>query len=859
MKGESRQIREIFPITSHFIIPIYQRRYSWKKAQCERLFDDIEDACREGRSHFIGCIITVSDGGMGEYLVIDGQQRITTISLLLKAMYDLLKRGEIKTEDSRLADIIRDDFLMVRRGKSDQERIRLNLLNEDKDDYFRLFEDDRTLSEESIIHANYNYFVSRLRSTSLDIENLYDTIQSLQIVSITLEHGDNPQLIFESLNSTGLALTEGDKIRNFILMGLTSNEQVKYYNDYWSKIEKNCGYEDTSGFVRDYLSLKTQKIPNIKAVYQDFRNYWIDCGKTPVEILEDLRSYSHSYRKLIEADTGNKRADAAITGLAHLETTVIRPFAIEVIKLGDDGILPSDEVGKTFSIIEDFIFRRLICALPSNALNKIFATLANDIRKLDGTYDDYSDKLSFVLLRKQGSGRFPSDDDFLSDFKSRDLYDSTVRRVIWYIFSRLENEGTLETKDVWNHLEKDEYSIEHIMPQSLSGAWISDLGEDWENVHKTWLNRLGNLTVVAAPYNSMFSNNTFARKRDMEHGFKDSGLRINQFIATKEKWGVEELEERSASLAEKALSIWPGLVTSYQVAEEDSTQVSLDDDFDFTGRNLLSAAFNGTPVNATVWADFVEIVCKLIYEMEPTALARAAKEAERAGLDGFISVSDADYGRRISDSIFVSTDCNTNRKIWFLRHLFEFIGLDQSSLTMHVGLAEGSVKGDADTNRRLWARIIPKLVDATKEAGCPSFQKRKPVGSYYLDGFIGCGKIHLVSSFGLKSCVVWAYLYIDGGDRVENSRIFNHFHSHKSEIEKSMGTEVKWIEPSEKVRRGSIVIEAPVPFINDESRWDEVADVSARLMKTFVSALLPFIEDVKRMIAGTKEAPDAEA
>lgn len=845
MRGESRQIREIFPITSHFIIPIYQRRYSWKKAQCERLFDDIEDACREGRSHFIGCIITVSEGGMGEYLVIDGQQRISTISLLLKAAYDLLKKGEIVTDDSRLADIIQDDFLMVRRGRSEKERIRLNLLNEDKDDYFQLFEDDRTLSEDSVIHANYNYFVSRLRATVLDIEKLYDTIQSLQIVSITLENGDNPQLIFESLNSTGLALTEGDKIRNFILMGLTSSEQVKYYNDYWSRIEKNCGDEDTSGFVRDYLSLKTQKIPNIKAVYQDFRAYWTDCGKTPVEILEDLRSYSHSYRKLIEADTGIRRSDAAITGLAHLETTVIKPFAMEVIHLADGGFISLAEAGQSFSIIEDYIFRRLICALPTNALNKIFATLANDIKKLDGSYEDFSDKLSFVLLKKQGSGKFPSDDEFASDFKNRSLYGGTVSRVIWYIFSCLENEGTLETKDVWNHLEKGEYSIEHIMPQTLSEKWMEDLGEDWESVHEEWLNRIGNLTVVAAPYNSMFSNNPFSKKRDMEHGFKDSGLRINQFIASKDKWTVEELSERSALLADKALSIWPGLVTSYQEQEEEKVEITLDDDIDLTGRSLLAVSFNGTPVNAGVWADFIEQVCKLVYEEDPSGLATVTKDASRYNLDSFLYVNEVDHSRKISESVYLRTDCDTNRKIWFLKHLFSALGLDEDSLVMFVDSSDNAVSG-IETNKRLWSHIIPKLIEATAEAGLPSYLNRKPSAFYYLDGFIGTSKMHLVSSFGFRKCKVWAYLYIDGGDKAENVRIFNHFYAHKTEIERAMGIPVRWLAPDEKKRRAQIMIDASVPFISDESRWNEVAEMSASLMKTLVKVLLPYIDEVKR-------------
>ena len=683
----------------------------------------------------------------------------------------------------------------------------------------------------------------------MDVAELYDTIQSLQIVAITLEQGDNPQLIFESLNSTGLALTEGDKIRNFILMGLTSTEQVKCYNDYWSKIEKNCGDEDTSGFIRDYLSLKTQKIPNIKNVYQDFRKYWlVDSGKTPVEILEDLRTYSHAYRKLLAASTGIKAADAAITGLAHLETSVIRPFAIEVIKLGDEGAIAASDVGRSFSIIEDFIFRRLICALPSNALNKIFATLANDIRKLDGTYEDYSDKLAFVLLKKQGSGRFPSDEEFSTSLQTRTLYGGTVSRVIWYLFSCLENEGTLETKDVWTHLEKGEYSIEHIMPQSLSESWKTDLGDDWESIHETWKNRLGNLTVVAAPYNSMFSNNTFARKRDMEHGFRDSGLRINQAIATRDKWGTEELEERSSTLADKALSVWPGLATSYQVPEEDSFEISLNDDFDLTGRNLLSSSFNGTPIVASVWADFVELVCKLIYDEDPSGMTQIVKNATRYNLDSFLSVYETEHSRRISESIYLRTDCDTNRKIWFLKHLFSALGLDEDSLVMNVGSSEGN-EADADVNRRLWAHIIPKLVEVTKEAGCPSFQKRKPVASYYLNGFIGCGQMHLVSSFGMRKRTVWAYLYIDGGNRDLNSKVFNHFYAHKAKIEHAAGSAAKWMEPDQKKRRGIIMLEASVPFIDEESRWDEVADVSANLMKRLVKALLPYFDEVMQFVS----------
>ena len=846
MKGDSKQIYRVFLNTQHFIIPIYQRRYSWNVAQCARLFDDIEDACKNNRQHFIGCIISTFDG-RGDYLVIDGQQRITTLSILLKAAYDLLQEGLLTSEDPHLAARILDTFLKDRFEDDSCKSIKLNLLNEDRSDYFLLFDSERRLSEDCAIHVNYNYFVSRLRMTSASIDELFKTISSLIVIDITLENADNPQLIFESLNSTGLALTEGDKIRNFILMGLSSNEQIRYYNVYWSTIENNCGNDDTSGFVRDYLSLKTQKIPNIKNVYQDFRNYWLTSGKTPVEILENLRTYSYAYRKLLSASTGIKAADASITGLAHLETSVIRPFAIEVIKLGEDRALSSEEVGKSFSIIEDYIFRRLICALPSNALNKIFATLANDIRKLDGTYDNYSDKLSFVLLRKQGNGRFPSDDEFLSDFRNRNLYDSTVRRVIWYIFSCLENEGTLETKDVWDHLEKGEYSIEHIMPQTLSEKWMEDLGEAWETIHEQWKNRIGNLTIVAASYNSTYKNKSFIEKRDMEHGFKNSGLRINQFIAAKDKWTEEELVERSLLLSEKALLIWPRLVTTYQDSGKDKIEVSLGDDFDYSGRNLLSATFNGTPIVSSIWADFVEEVCKLVYAIDPVKFASASKDAERLGFDGFLSVSGEEHSRKISESIYVKTDCDTNRKIWFLKRLFDYLSIDEDCLVISVSSSE-KVEVNAEANKRLWSLIIPRLIKATREAGCPSYQNRKPSSSYYLDGFIGTSKMHLVSSFSKKTKKVCAYLYINGGDKAENIRIFNHFLAYKEEIEKAMGTTVRWQAPDERTRCAQIIIEAAVPFIADETKWDEVAEVSSSLMGTLVTGLSPYIESEMQLL-----------
>lgn len=842
MKGDSKQIYNVFWNTQHFIIPIYQRRYSWKITQCSRLFDDIEEACRNNRNHFIGCIISASDGGRGDYLVIDGQQRITTISLLLKAAYDLLSSGVLKSSDPYLADKILETFLKNRYGDNDKQRIKLNLLNEDGDEYFKLFDSDRRLSDDSEISVNYGFFLSRLKDSLLSIDELYSTITNLEVIDITLSHEDNPQLIFESLNSTGLALTEGDKIRNFILMGLSSKEQVGYYTDYWSKIEKNSGNDDPSSFVRDYLSLKTLRIPNIKSVYQEFRKYWMNSGLTPIEILEDLRNYSYSYNKLLSANTGIIDVDLSIQRLSWLEITVIRPFAIEVINLQEKDVISREEATKAFSIIESYIFRRLICALPSNALNKVFAILANDIRKLDGSYNDFSNKLSFILFKKSGSARFPSDEEFSEEIRGRNIYGNTLNRVIWYIFSRLENYGTLETKDIWLHLARGDYSIEHIMPQTLSEKWKIAIGKDYANIHEFWVNKLCNLTIVAAPYNSMFSNRPFPEKRDMEHGFKDSGLRINHFIAEKDKWGVEELEERAEAIVTASLSIWTGLQTTYKEHAEDETEITLADEIDFTGRTLSSADFNDTSIPAMEWADFLVEIVRLLYVTDPASITSVTKNAGGLGFDSFLSSFETEKSRRISDNIYLCTDCNTNRKIWFLRHLFNYLNIDKENLEMCVSSPKEK-DNYSDYRFRLWNVIIPYLKEATRDTFYPSFQNRKPTASSFLDGFIGIREMHLVSSIGKKRHKVWAYLYIDSGNLNRNKDIFAFFLSRKEEIDERLKGRVEWFVPSDKARRGAIQISETVSFIEDEKRWDEVGKIAGNLMKDLINALTPVLKD----------------
>ena len=259
MKGYEQWLIQYMGGSAHLIIPVYQRNYDWKIEQCRQLYDDLVSVARKGlNSHFFGSVVSVSDPGgqMMDYLIIDGQQRLTTVSLLMLAIHRLLEEGTVQAEQKNLASLLLKKYL-IDEFENDSQKIKLKPIKDDQRAFISLFDTDAEQIVESNLTINYRYFRDRIQRQEISIDALYSAISKLQIINITLNHEDDPQLIFESLNSTGLALSEGDKIRNYILMGLSLHEQEVYYTKYWNEIEKNTGY-DVSSFVRDYLSIKHQ-------------------------------------------------------------------------------------------------------------------------------------------------------------------------------------------------------------------------------------------------------------------------------------------------------------------------------------------------------------------------------------------------------------------------------------------------------------------------------------------------------------------------------------------------------------------------------------------------------------------------
>ena len=684
MKGsECRLIEYMEGSKKRFIIPVYQRNYDWKTENCKQLYDDLVKVIKNKRkSHFFGSLVSVYEpsGRNTEFLVIDGQQRLTTVSLLLLAMYNLIKYEIVTPEDAFLDNQIYEDFL-VDKYQPEETRIKLKPVKNDQKAFGKLFNDADEHIRDSNLTTNYNYFYERIQKQEITIDELFDAICRLEIINITLSNEDNPQLIFESLNSTGLDLSEGDKIRNFILMGLPSKEQDEYYDKYWNRIEEFTKY-DVSSFVRDYLSVKQLAITSQKKIYTGFKDY-VDRKSMEVEdLLKDLLAYAKRYEILLCGGTKNKALDACIYRLNRLETTVIRPFFLEVLRIYDENKLDMSQVAEIFLITENYLFRRTICDLPTNALNKIFLMLHREITRYEGNEEGYVEKFKYALLSKKERARFPDDFEFSERFTERQVYQMNRKNKI-YIMERLENYSTAEDKDIYGNCDDGTYSIEHIMPQNLTPAWVKVLGEDYKEIHETWLHRIANLTLTA--YNSKYSNSTFDEKKSMKNGFEDSGIRMNTYIAKKDKWTLDELEERNQYLMGRALEIWDAPKSKFKPVQKQMDSYTLDDDTSLSGRYIVRFSYKNIEQPVSSWVEMFQKVLQILYAEDKSVITKLAVSAEDNVAQHFtMNASDFTKSVEIGDGIYVWTNSNTQSKLSVLNRVFKLYDAEPSDLVFYL-------------------------------------------------------------------------------------------------------------------------------------------------------------------------------
>lgn len=840
MKGsECRFVKYMEGSDKRFVIPVYQRNYDWKTENCKQLYDDLVKIIKgDSKSHFFGSLVSVynPDGRNEEFLVIDGQQRLTTVSLLFLAMYHLMETGAIIPETANLKQRIYEEYL-VDKWQPEETRIKLKPVKNDQYAFGKLFSDPTEYIRESNLTVNYDYFYDRIQKQEITIDQLFDAICRLEIINIRLDGEDHPQRIFESLNSTGLDLSEGDKIRNFILMGLPSKQQDEYYEKYWNRIEL-CTKYDVSAFIRDYLSVKQQAIPQQKRIYAIFKDYSEMGGIQTEPLLIDMLEYAKRYAVLLEGKTGSSALNACISRLNRLETTVTRPFFLEVLRLHDENKLTLGQVSEVFLITENYLFRRTICDLPTNALNKIFLMLHREIVRYDGTEENYVEKFKYALLSKKEKARFPNDVEFSADFGNKQVYLMNSKHKV-YTLERLENYGTLEDKDVYRHCDEGIYTIEHIMPQHLTPAWQKELGVDFEQIHKDWLHRIANLTLSA--YNSKYKNRTFLEKKTIQNGFDDAGIRMNTWIAKKDRWTLAELEERSSHLTGRALTIWAAPATEYKPAEKQMDSFTLDDDAALlSGRLIARFSYKNLEQPVTSWVEMYQKVLQILFAEDKAIITRLAVSHED-GLAYHFSLTGSDFSKsvEIGDGIHVLTNTSTQSKLSVLNRIFDLYDVDPADLAFFLRDENEANENEAGTRyeirRKYWAYALDFI---RKTNGDGAFSNVNPSKESWISGFFG------VQGFSINCVALWdsarVELYLGKSQAQENKKAFDLLHAKRAEIETKLNTVLIW-NRGDEIKSSKVACELKNVSIEHEADWLQMAHFHAEWSKKFYDVIVPYL------------------
>ena len=575
MKAKESKLDDLLSnVDTKFTVPIFQRKYSWDEEQCHTLWKDLqklgETSLNSG--HFIGSIVCYQlndidmPGVIKEKILIDGQQRLTTLSILMIA----LSRAYEKLGERTAADDIKNRFIFNNRYQG-EDRFKLVPTADDKETYFYIakgLESELIHPSEQLLN-NFNYFVDLLPNTVEELNKIYMAIIKLDIVYVVLtKNQDNPQIIFESMNSTGKGLSQGDLLRNYLLLDLDTEVQKNLYESYWRPIEQDFGQqgyvERFDFFLRDYL-IMTEKKNNIRLdrAYEEFKNYYEEKDFSKEEIIKRLRKYSKYYSTIYNCKDNDAEINNLWKQLKIQRADTVYPFLMQVYndyeesqKTHEFELSRKDFIDIVKAIIS-YVFRRYICEIPSNSLNKTFAILYNSVDK-----KNYRVSVLATLMLLDSYKVFPNNEDFKRAFATRDMYNTRLKN---YILEQLEN---------YNHqnpisIDNIDVSIEHILPETpvLKSWWQEVLGDGWKQKQNENMHRIGNLTLTKPVYNSEMKDYSFKKKLEVSGGIKDSHFILSNWILDyvdnyeKEnkkdaEWNIQQINDRSYDLADLAVKIW---------------------------------------------------------------------------------------------------------------------------------------------------------------------------------------------------------------------------------------------------------------------------------------------------------------
>lgn len=646
MKASETKFQPIIEGTKQYVVPLFQRPYSWDKKEWEVLWDDLVWLCEneEPTSHFIGSIVTMPTvsvpEGVAKYLLIDGQQRLTTIFILLTLLRDVARNSH----DHDLAQEI-EQTMLVNPFKKSGDYFKLLPTQIDRDEFKTLITDSNTNLNGRIFQC-YQFFERKLKQNNVKITALNKIVTTrLSVVSIVLDYDDNPHLVFESLNAKGRPLTQSDLIRNYFFMRIHADDQEETHAKYWEPMQLALG-ENLTECIRHYL-MRNGSIVKQGDVYFTLKDR---VGQSDaLKYLKEIAIFAGYYRKFLSPkDEEDSKLRNALARLKRLEVTTAYPFLLNCYHDYAQGSISANELLEILQTVENYVIRRFVCNVATSQLNKIFpvlyqqAQLASPPSLVAGVRS---------VLQSRG---YPKDGEFYTRLIDSKLYGAGERLVKTKLI--LE---TLET--AYAHKEQipfENLTVEHVMPQTITEWWQEHLGEDWLADHELYLHTLGNLTLTG--YNSELSNDPFPKKK--QH-LLNSHLELNRYFQNVAVWNRAMIEERSKALADLALSMW-----SY-FGETQTVPTSAEN---VTGRVPKVVEILGQRITVSSWRDVEAHTLNTIAELEPDLFAQLAVEYPR-----FISADKGKFrrSRQLSNGFYVEVNLSAKDIYRFCNQVIDSIGL----------------------------------------------------------------------------------------------------------------------------------------------------------------------------------------
>jgi uncharacterized protein with ParB-like and HNH nuclease domain len=834
MEAKQTQIQTFLQTPKvQFVIPVYQRNYDWSTLQCSELLQDIISVERDNRvSHFIGSIVYLHEGiiitsEVRELVIIDGQQRLTTINILYVALYRFAKDLGLPQQEE-----IYKSFLTNQYVQNESSKLKLKQTDSNAVAFKAILNGtENELDKYSNVKENFNFFRNEI--TEDNFTTILKGLQRLIFVEIALERDkDDPQRIFESLNSTGLDLSQSDLIRNFILMDLEPKEQNKIYDQIWNPIEENARdlirqKSIVSDFIRDYLTLKNKRIPNKGKVYEEFKKlYHNKKDESFLQELENIKALSVHYRKFINPQViQDPLLRKELEYISRLEINVAFPFLLQVFEDCENRTIDQPTLIKILKLIQSFAWRRFIVGLPTNALNKIFMTLYSEIDQ-----EDYYESLCVALLKKKGSGKFPADQEVRSALHDKDLY-NTQSKNRSYFFELLENYQNRE----YVNTSSDLITIEHIFPRNPDSKWLKDLPVSEYNEFKEFkLNTIANLTLSGN--NGALSNFSFIEKRDMniddkEQGYSFSRLWLNSYLKKQESWNIEKYNERFEIIYDRFVKIWEFPSVQIPTIETDAEQNIFDAEIP-TNKKLEYFIFEDTRVDETAVAQMYFYVIRALYSKNAELLLENNQIIKLSQ-----NPSDFRAPQELINGYFIESNIDSNSKFSYLKKILSVFELEDELIIKYSSDTSENNPDRFSRRKKFWAELLPQLNHDIL------FTRVNPTKDFWLSAGAG------VSGLSYTLIVTKSYAAIEftinRASKEDNKNIFRTLENHRVEIEQRFGSPLQWELMSEaKMSRIKFQLDNVNFFVDND-----IENIKSFLIQN----LAPFYEAFNPVVNGLKK------